>query len=223
MRETDEWTETAGFGICQPFIEVAHTPPGGDATETPQQCVTKGESLLAIENVPECIELVLFELMRWTETEPMHVDAFYAWPPTPTSSAKVWRRTRTSPRQERRRRTGDMERTCALVRQQAPDCRRARRRSERRTSGPTLPQATRPSMLTARGHASASAVIPEECCQACRTDELKPHQHVRLRPIYPTYRNPPWHWHLGNCPCSRRGPHRASIDPGNLQQTEQYG
>ena len=100
MRKTDEWTETAGFGIGQPFIEVAHTPPGDDATETLQQRVSKGERLVAFENVPECIELELFELIRWTQTEPTHVDALDAWPTTPTSSARFWRRTRTSPRLE---------------------------------------------------------------------------------------------------------------------------
>ena len=100
MREADKRTKTAGFGIRQPFIEVAHTPPGDDATETLQQRVSHGEWLVAFENVVECIELVRFELIRWTETQPTHVYALDAWPPTSTSSARFWRRTRTSPRLE---------------------------------------------------------------------------------------------------------------------------
>ena len=47
---------------------------------TLQQRVSQGESLVAFENVVECIELVRFELIRWTETEPTHVDALDAWP-----------------------------------------------------------------------------------------------------------------------------------------------
>ena len=100
MREADKRTKTAGFGIRQPCIEVAHTPPGDDATETLKQRLSKGKSLVAFENVPECIELVRFELIRWTETEPTHVDALDAWPTAPTSSARFWWRTRTSPRLE---------------------------------------------------------------------------------------------------------------------------
>ena len=79
MREADKRTKTAGFSILQPFIEVAHTPPGDEATETLQQRGSQGESLLAFENVVECIELVRFELIRWKETEPTHVDALDAW------------------------------------------------------------------------------------------------------------------------------------------------
>ena len=56
MRQAAKWTKIAGFGILQPFIEVAHTPPGDDATETLEQPVFKGESLVVFENIPECIE-----------------------------------------------------------------------------------------------------------------------------------------------------------------------
>jgi hypothetical protein len=71
-------TETVGFSICQPFIEVAHTPPGDSATKTLQQRVSKGESLVLFENVPKCVEFVWLELIRGTEAEPTYVDALDA-------------------------------------------------------------------------------------------------------------------------------------------------
>jgi hypothetical protein len=101
MREAGKWTKIAGFGIRQPVIQVAHAPPGDDATETLEQCISEGESIVALEKVTECIELVRFELIRWTKTEPTHVDAFDARPTASRSSARFWRRTRAAPRLER--------------------------------------------------------------------------------------------------------------------------
>jgi hypothetical protein len=66
VREADEWTKVAGFGVLQPLIEVAHTPPRDQSTETLQQRASKGEPLVAFENVLECSDLVLFQLVRWT-------------------------------------------------------------------------------------------------------------------------------------------------------------
>jgi len=100
MREADEWTKRAGFGVHQPFIEVAHTASCDQATETLQQVVSKRESLVTFEHVPKRIALVRFELIRWSETEPTYVDALDAWPTPPTSSARFGWRTRTSPRLE---------------------------------------------------------------------------------------------------------------------------
>src|SRR5437867_253725 len=48
---------------------------------TAQQLVSKGESLITFENVLERVELVRLELVRWTKTEPAHVDALDARPP----------------------------------------------------------------------------------------------------------------------------------------------
>src|SRR5438876_868059 len=59
-------------------------------------------------------------------------------------------------------RTADTERLFALVRQPEPDCRRARRRSERCTSGPSPTPTTPLSKLTVDGHASGFTPIPEE-------------------------------------------------------------
>src|SRR6266568_3618418 len=58
------------------------------------------QTLVLCEDLLERVELILIQLVRWTEAQPSDVESFYTWSPTPTTTPRLRRWTRSTPRAE---------------------------------------------------------------------------------------------------------------------------